>query len=285
MEFAEVVIETQVSLALPKLDEVLIMPVGDTQTGVPAADTDKFRRYIEWGLEHDAFFIHMGDAVDMSSPSNRAKLRAIDFYEPENLALLKKAEDDVEEQYDILKDTQGRWLGWLRGHHYTDFGGGDTTDIRLSEMLGAPFLGDTGLVRINYTKDGWTSPVTTDIFAYHGSGAGKRIAAPLNALEQVASWFDADIYLTGHHHKLVSGKIDHLFVDKEGTLRHKTKTLACTGSFLRGYMQGSTDPKSRLAAGTYVEQAKLPPVALGGIKLRIRPVTDGWARSDVSVDL
>jgi len=286
MEFIEIVATSQVSKTLP-LEEILIMPIGDSQLGVPASDEDKLQRHVDWGISQGAYFINMGDSVDMSSPSNRQRLRHTDFYDGEVRTLHQKAEQDVERYYEIMKATKGRWLGWVRGHHFTDFGDGTTSDTRLCQLLEAPFLGDTALIRLQFEDSkGWTAPVTGDILAYHGSGAGKRLAAPLNLLEQVAGWFNADIYLTGHHHKKVAGKLDYLFFDDKGKLKHKTKTLACTGSFLKGYLQGSFNPETKLPEGTYVEKGMLPPVTLGGVVIRIRPESiGGVSRLDVNVEI
>ena len=84
--------------------------------------------------------------------------------------------------------------------------------------------------------------------------------------------FDADVYLIGHQHKLVAAPIDQLYMThkKPYRLRHKTKIIACTGSFLRGYSEGSK--RGSRAQGGYVEKKMLTPVALGGIVLHIRPV-------------
>lgn len=109
------------------------------------------------------------------------------------------------------------------------------------------------------------------------------LGAPLNKLERVMTAWEADIYLIGHHHKKVAGPIDRVEMQvggngREARLVHRTKVLACTGSFLKGYVTG--DSQGRTPRGGYVEQKMLNPVALGGILVKIRP---RWLNSDTKV--
>ena len=44
--------------------EPLLMPVGDLQHGAPGANIEKMTRHLDWGMEHGAWCISMGDMVD-----------------------------------------------------------------------------------------------------------------------------------------------------------------------------------------------------------------------------
>ena len=84
--------------------------------------------------------------------------------------------------------------------------------------------------------------------------------------------FEADIYLVGHHHKSVAGRLARIypiFNQKVGWFKAKDIIIACTGSFLKGYLEGSK--KEGRAGGLYPEVAMMNPLALGVIKLWIRP--------------
>ena len=43
-------------------EPLLLAPVGDVQYGAAACDVDRFKRYMDEALQHDAYFIGMGDS-------------------------------------------------------------------------------------------------------------------------------------------------------------------------------------------------------------------------------
>jgi hypothetical protein len=94
----------------------------------------------------------------------------------------------------------------------------------------------------------------------------------LNQLEHVVRGFDADIYLLGHHHKAVAGKLARMYAQFNttvGYLKNKEMIIACTGSFLKGFVEGVK--RDGRPGGLYPEAAMMNPLALGVIKLWIRP--------------
>jgi len=255
-------------------EELRLMPIGDIQfTGLPddPCDIKRLKRHIEWGVENDVIFIGMGDYTDFASPSNRARLKSAGLYDTAQIVLEQAAETGLDKLKKILEPTKGRWLGLLEGHHFYEFDDGTTTDMQLARFLDAPFLGNCAMIRLTFVR-GESSGVNCVIWAHHGVGSGITAAAPLNRLERVATHFDADIYLMGHHHKAASALLDRLCLTSRGRPRlvDRTKALVATGSFLRGYMQGSGRKYGR-AQGTYVEQKMLMPVALGGPLITITP--------------
>ena len=50
--------------------ETLIIPIGDIQLqqNRDVVDLDRLREVIEYGVKHNAWFVGMGDFVDMESP-------------------------------------------------------------------------------------------------------------------------------------------------------------------------------------------------------------------------
>lgn len=264
--------------------ETLIMPVGDVQLGAEGCDEDRFQRHVQWGVEHDAYFLGMGDYVDVASPSNRTALRTAKLYDSVHNKLEEAAERDVQRFKELVLGSEGRWLGMLQGHHYYEFQDGTTSDTRLAGALGAPFLGDCAFVRLLFKRA--TTSLSCTLWCHHGVGFGMGASAPLNKLQAIMPFFDADIYLMGHMHKVVGAPLDQLYMTRgaKAQLRHKTKLVAGTGSFLRGYTEGSA--KAGHAAGGYVEKAMLPPVALGGVVITVTPVhKDTEDRLDLRISL
>lgn len=222
-------------------------------------------------MENDAYMLGMGDMVDVASPSNRARIKAADLYDGVTGALDEIGEQYIEKFLRLTKGTHGRWLGFLGGHHYHDFGDGTTSDTRIAEALGAPYLGSCAFVRVKFARPNSTERLACTIWCHHGAGGGVRVSSPLNKLDNIMRCFDADIYLIGHQHKKVAAPMQQLYMTNKAPhhLGHRIKLIACTGGYLRGYLQGSK--VGNIPTGSYVERFMLPPTALGGIKIHIEP--------------
>tara|TARA_Y100000310_G_scaffold311529_1_gene357864 strand:- start:240 stop:1091 length:852 start_codon:yes stop_codon:yes gene_type:complete len=280
-------VERHISYKLMPNDTVTLMPIGDAQVGVEATDLRRLKTHMEWGFHtKHALFLGMGDYVDMASPSNRRTLKAAGLYDTVTDALYAKAVEDIQTFLSATGYTKGAWLGLLQGHHYMEMPNGLTSDMHIATALSAPFLGDSALVRIIFDKhkdvDGL--PVKADIWCHHGRGGGASVAAPINYLEKIARGFNADIYLMGHQHKKIAAPIDEIYYSRNGRMLHNTKLLACTGSFLKGYLASSRSDGR--PGGTYVEKGMMTPVSLGGIVIELGIVKEEYGdRLDLNVSL
>jgi hypothetical protein len=289
MEVISAELSTHPGLLLPTKKESLLIPIGDIQLDPKIrgherqCDIDRLKRIINWGLERDAYFIGMGDYVDVASPSNRESLKTTRMYDNLRNMMEEAAYQTEDELRDLLVSTKGRWLGLLSGHHLWEYDTGQTTDTRLAEFLECPHLGTSTLspVWLDLGEDSHKRRPMFRVFAHHGQGGGRLLSGPLNQLEHVLKAFDADVYLVGHHHKAVAAKYPLLSTiggERGGVpqLVHKDRLLACTGSFLKGYTQGSR--RGSIASGSYVEVGLMNPVSLGAIGIMIRPeLSDGYA--------
>lgn len=254
-----------------------VMALGDIQFGAEACDVDRLRRHIEWGMQRGARFLGMGDMHDMLSPSNRQRLRGAALYDTAQQLIEEWYLAHLEGLKRILEPTRGRWIGLHEGHHFLEFSDGSTTDTRLAEWLGAPFLGTSAITRLTFKDDAVHRSVSAHIWSHHGEGSGATMAAPFNKLEKISGSIDADVYFMGHYHRAGVVLTDRLYVAgaQRPRLRHRTRALVATGSFLRSYLQGSR--VEGRARGTYVEQGLLPPTALGNSLVTITPVhRDDW---------
>ena len=255
--------------------EVLIIPIGDIQLQQQrdVVDLERLKEVIAYGVKNDAWYIGMGDFIDMESPSNRKKLRESGFYDSVVDAIDAKAEELEEELQKILKPTVGKWLGLLEGHHYHVHQDGTTTDQRMANFLKAPFLGTCAYINLTFKPNNKShARPKVLIWAHHGRSGGKLLSSPLNQLEHVVRGFDADIYLLGHHHKAVAGKLARMYAQFNttvGYLKNKEMIIACTGSFLKGFVDGVK--RDGRPHGLYPETAMMNPLALGVVKLRIKP--------------
>lgn len=233
--------------------EIVLAPFGDVQVGAPYAK-ETCKRYIDKAMEAGAKFIGMGDYVDVTNPSSRRALRSIRMADTLESALREKAEEHVEEFLELVKGTE--WIGLLSGHHYFDFEDGTTSDSRIARALRTEFWKGSVWLKLGRTRimDDFT------VLAFHGDGSSGAPSGALRKLESVASGFEADICLMGHHHKLAVSKRDRLWHDGS-EVRHTTQTLVCTGSYVKGYVEGQE---------TYVERKMMVPVTLGGALIYVK---------------
>lgn len=267
-------------------DEVLLMPVGDIQYSGDdkAIALGMLKRHVQWGVDHNAYFIGMGDYLDTFSPSNRERLANANLYDTGKGAVDKMAHDLVNELYTkALAPSKGRWLGLLEGHHYHEFKDSTTTDQELADLLGAPALGTSAYARLRFVRPGERGRANDVlIWAHHGTGGGSSISAPINKLAPMIQGFKADIYIMGHFTSKDGKPIDYVEpVYPKGNssgkpqLIYRTKILACTGGFMKSYRAQAREGAA--PRGNYAEQKMFRPASLGGVLIKIRP---RWAQQN-----
>lgn len=244
-----------------------LVPVGDIQLGAGGVDLSKLKDDINRGLDNDAYYCGLGDYLDVASPSGRQKLAAAGFYDSVLAALASQCDEELEKLKEILEPTRGRWWGLVQGHHFLDYGDGTTTDTRLADWLGCPFLGDSAFIRPRF-QDG-TVRTSLDVYITHGTGSGATQAAPLAKLEKVSNGIIADLYLINHYARRGSVPRDRIGLNQQGQIEAKTVHMTATGGYMKGYEQGSKS--SGRPQGSYVEKAMMNPTTMGGVLIGMEP--------------
>lgn len=259
-----------------KWEEMWVMFLGDFQwAGKSSHGTalSELKETIAEGVERGCYFVGMGDYIDFLSPSNRQRLRSAALYDTAEDVIDEKALELTHEIFDLaLRPTVGRWLGLVEGHHFAQLKTGDTTDMRLCEMLKAPFLGTCGVVRINFERaKSVHMPVT--LWVHHGHGNGATGYYPLARLEKTSADQEGiDVFAIGHTTKLghlVKNRMGYRW-DHGGSAYHRTVHLIGTGGYSRAYIEGSR--QGRVPRGGYAEQQMMGPAVIGSPTLIIRPV-------------
>ena len=270
MELAERTIDAAVSANM-LWQPINLYPFGDLHLE-GGAHVDMFKRDLDKAMaDEHGYFLGMADFTDIASPSNRQRLRSAALYDSITTALDDQGERDVEKTLRLLKGTEGRWLGFLEGHHFWEFNDGTTTDMRIARAMRAPFLGSCAFVRLRFGGSAPGRHQTCTIWCAHGAGGGVKMSAPLNKIENIMHAFDADIYLIGHQHKAVAAPLDQLYMTSKQPYRiaHRRRIAACTGGYLRSYLLGNR--VGGVPRGGYAERAMLSPTALGHIQIHITP--------------
>ena len=179
----------------------------------------------------------------------------------------------VHELYEnYLKPTKGRWLGLCHGHHWAQLRTGDTTDMRLCQMLGAKFLGTCAYIRLVFRSNG--SRFSIVLFVHHGCGGGMKMSAPLNKIENLLPYWDADVFLLGHSTKQAAAPVNRIMPRWHGfgarDLVHRKIYMVGCGGFSKSYVEGAK--QGQIPMGNYVEQRLLSPASLGAPLIKIVPI-------------
>jgi len=263
-----------------------IYPFGDLHSGGGGYEK-LFRRELKVLIDDpNGYALGMGDYIDLMSPSNRAEIQAAKLYDSAINELDRIADRYVTHIKTLLRGSEGKWLGFLEGHHWLPTLDGLTTDMKIAEAMGAPFLGSCAFVRLAFKPPPESASrhrQTCDIWCHHGAGGGVLASAPLNRLERVVRAFDADIYFIGHHHKQVAARLQQLYMTRKRPyeLGHRDQIIACTGGYMRGYL---LDNKvGRVPRGSYVEKGMMAPSALGGIRVSVTPSQRGPLKMEVTM--
>lgn len=263
---------------LPDDQPFYIAPIGDVQWNGHDEDIilADLKDYIADAVEKRAWFIGMGDYIDMASPSGRMKVDAANVYDNLRQGIDDRALDLTLQIAEILKPTTGRWFGMLTGHHYWSFKAGLTSDQRLCEILNAKYLGDDlgdmggAVIHLQIPTDKGTR--TVNIWAHHGSGSGEESSMLLKMKKIAADWENVHLFLMGHMTKMVGTVIPKL----EPTFSHRNDNpyifrlierrvpLVGTGGWSKGLLVGRS---------TYVEKkpATMRPVSLGAPLIQVIP--------------
>ena len=271
-------IEPKKLLVQSKWETMRICFLGDFQyAGKKAHGTalGKLKDTIAEETERGAYFVGMGDYIDFLSPSNRQRLRSAALYDTAEDVIDEKSMELTQEIFDLaLRPTVGRWLGLVEGHHFASLKDGSTTDMRLCEMLKAPFLGTCGVLRINFERSNNKLGVT--LWVHHGHGNGQTGYYPLARLASFsASQEGVDAFAIGHTTKLghlLTNRMGYHWQRRAGKAYHRTIHLIGTGGYSRAYVEGAR--QGRVPRGGYAEQQMLGPAVIGSPTLIIRPVRD-----------
>lgn len=263
-------------------EQVVIAPIGDFQWSGPQGPTalGHLKAHIERAQDWRAWFVGMGDYIDFLSPSNRMRLRAAALYDTAEEVIDEAALRLAREIFDLaLKPTKGQWIGLIEGHHFSELADGTTTDVALAEMLGAPFLGTSAIVKVEFLAPGTRKKprlVHAVFYLHHGTGGGTLPSAPLNKLYHVSAGYEGvDAYIMGHTTKSPATRLSKPFpVWERNDLEHRDILLINAGGFSKSGVVGRQH--GPIPRGDYAEQRMLTPSPLSApfVFLYPRPGSD-----------
>lgn len=281
MELLSQNVNTIRSKMLP-MEETIVVPIGDIHYGSSECDVDRLQKLVNWGMtQKNVYFLGMGDYFDFTPSSVRGQLNKITQddrkYEMVNDILDEAVRKKLDELYKILEKTKGRWIGMIGGNHSWTFSDGTNTDTVLCQKLGTAYLGTVSMIQLKFKSSGNYKNMDCVIWATHGTSTSN----PIQKLEKLSGYFDADVFLMGHNHRKEAKKKVYLTADfVSNKLKQKVTIIASTGGFLKGYKVGSK--LEGIPCGNYVERGLYNPLPLGTCYIYIRPYS---TRNNNGIDL
>ena len=228
-----------------------IIPFGDIHYGSPNCRLDKFKDLIKWGKnKKNVFWIGMGDYIDAIVPHDPRFQSDRKF---------EKIDKSVDKMIGVLKPISERILTLITGNHEDKISraGYFNPTKRMCEELDVPYGGYSTFIKVRAFIRGkrlHNRPLV--IYAMHGYSSSRLTGSAVNGVERLAQWYDADIFLVAHNHKLWSTR--QVRIDYGG---YQKKIFANTGTFLETATIGSNE---------YAERKGYPPLKLGVIKILIK---------------
>ena len=254
---------------------VSLYTVGDLQYGVQGCDFGAFKKYIEKGVEENAYFVYLGDMFDVMSPSNRERILAAALYDSVHDALEQYAETVYKKVMRVLEPTKGRWWGGVHGHHLFPFRDGTTSDTRMAKELQMPYLGTAGLIGVHFDRksvNGKGPSIRHEILIHHGAGGTATVSGAILKMERYLNGFPtADVIIMGHtcQRFVVDAKPKLLPNYKNKTLKDEPRKMVNAGGWVLSAQVGTKIGNH--PEGNYAEKLMLPAAPLGNVVIDYNP--------------
>ena len=225
------------------------------------------------------------DAINHRDPRfNPAEIaEKYDVIDLANLAVKQ-----TERFYDRTKSIFGNCLFLLYGNHeetYVRHNGFDAVNLLQyfayrdsKEEISPTILGYTGFFTFSIDHDGKNN--IYNIALSHGAGGGGfREGYGINKVHDVFRWFNADCYIMGHIHRMMTDTQYRIEPRKGGSGVIRKKSLYGTnGCFMY---------KSKIGTRGYFEGKPSPESSIGMLRLDIKPAhqLEDWESSLTRIEL
>lgn len=258
------------------------LPVYETTTFIPAGclhwpigEKDLIKRWVSEVQESpNAWTVLMGDTCDSARSHYRTHIRSYREDENSQLQLDEWQRKEVAELAELLKPIKQQIAGAILGNHYWEYNDGTNSEQYLCQLLGIPYLGPAGVVRVEYVNRSRKSiDATQVVFLHHagGSRGSRTLGGDVNGLTRLEQTIEADIYVLSHTHRRYGLKESKLTVTTKGTprLREKTTVLVRSGAFLKGYKEDNP-VVNQPHFPSYAEKEAYRPTNLGWVALETK---------------
>ena len=246
-------------------DQVIIIPMGDIHLGYVGVDEKKLDGFVEFiRTTPNVRWIGMGDYIEAINLSDaRFDPSGVAKWCRDSLDDLVKTQSD----YFIKKiwPIRDKCLGLLAGNHEDVIRRKYHVDVmgHIGVETKIPILSSVAMLHVQFSIGRKSQSVK--IFAMHGYGGCRTESASLNKILNKGKEFDADVYLMGHDHFLISQTKTQIVMsggDNPRAIEQK-RIFAVTGSFRLAYCESKYSD--------YAERQAYPPVRTGCHKITVTP--------------
>ena len=230
-------------IKLPKSyrQEWHLYPIGDIHyTNIGCDKTALVRDIKEIADNPLAFWIGMGDYDEYITygdprfdPESFTKDARVDF-------LKSMGQKQTQKMVNIFEPIKDRCIGITEGNHELEYAKRHDHDpaAAVAENLGVKFLTYEALTRISVSGPDGRKRYSITVYTHHGWGGGDTAGAGLTRMERLAITWDADIYITGHDHKLASTVRPRLGINSHGNFTDRPVALIQSGTYLKSKQVG-----------------------------------------------
>ena len=240
-----------------KADQIEIVAFGDIHLGNPNCKFNKFKEIVNYIKNTpNCYGIGMGDYIECILPKDKR-------FDPHTD--IEVSDPVVSEYIDIIVKTlepiKDKILCLLTGNHeyhiHSDGYCEPTKEIcrRLFGSEKGVYGGFSAFLKLKVKPK--THRPSLVFFLHHGWCAGRKTGSVVNNVEGLSQYWDADVYLVGHSHKLWATR-----QVKIGWGGQRKVIFGNTGTFLETCSWGKT---------SYSERAAYPPLKLGVLKIKYYP--------------
>jgi len=221
---------------------VSLCPIHDVHIGHIGHDHKYFTNVIKWIKNTNTYVVLLGDHIDaISQQDRRFENPTIDPRFREHLDNLHY--EQTRFFIDAMKPIEDRIIAILPGNHEIAVRNRfsyDATKV-ISDELGVPILTDPGYVILKFHRSK-TSTLQKNILCSHGGFmGGRKRGSKVNAMEDLAASFDADIYIAGHTHDKFVTQRNIIRPNSRGVLSYDKKLFVNGGSMLHTYTLNTSD--------------------------------------------
>jgi len=214
----------------PELEEIFLIPI-EAHIGAQEFHEAKFLEWLRWIREEPrAYVVFVGDNFEFATRDSVG-----DVY-----AQKKPPQEQMEWAVEVLTPLANAYkiLGFLSGNHeercYRATGIDPTKWV--ARVLGAPYFSDgQGIIKLRFGKGPNHKPISYIIHVVHGRSGSRTPGGKLNAAWKTTDVVgNADVYICGHSHGIVTGRQDRLMFDPYNcTMRREKYYVVVAGSFLQ----------------------------------------------------
>lgn len=211
-----------------KNEELILIGLGDIHLGSNDCDIPKLKREIEWIKKKDnARVILMGDLIDVGLKDSVGAGTYDNYITPE---------EQIDQILEFLYPIRNKIWCSISGNHENRIKERTSIDVSklIAKSLQIPYDEHGCFVKANINGLNYI------IYATHGSSGATTPATKIQSVVRLGGFIDADLYLHGHVHELMSHSTEYFKVDiKDKIIKTCKKYYVLTGHFLKygGYAE------------------------------------------------